>query len=511
MAGANETPRQKMMGILYLVLLGLAATTVTDHVLDAFRNLTVSLKTSSENVKVNVDNAMSAFEGGKLKNEPDRARPVWEKAQKVKTAIAGLDKMIEDIKGELTTAGGGLDPEGDIKARADIDISPRMMVRKGRAKELRAKIDATRKEIMAQLPPAKDGSEPQLALDAKDPGRGKGGVKSSWEESNFGDGIPLTAAITALTKIQADMRNTEAEAIKKILGEVDKAVINLDQFDAVAIAPTSYVLVGQQYTAEVFLTASDSKSNPEVSVGGSQLKVVNGKGQYTVGASREGDFKWSGTVKVKMADGTMKEYKTKEQNYTVARPSAVVSPDKMNVFYIGVPNPVSVSAPGFSKDKIKVSMSAGEISGTGGTYTVKVSNPGKVTVTVSGMLDGGKTTVLGATEFRIKRIPPPRVKFSGKAGGSISVGEAKVQNRIFAVLEDFDFEAAFNIQHFKLYIVKPRADAQVFESTNNAFTPAMTAAMSGVISGTRIIFDDVFATGPDGVKRPLDPITFNIK
>jgi hypothetical protein len=62
-----------------------------------------------------------------------------------------------------------------------------------------------------------------------------------------------------------------------------------------------------------------------------------------------------------------------------------------------------------------------------------------------------------------------------------------------------------------LYIVKPRSDAQVLESTSNAFTPAMVSAMQGVISGSRIIIDDVIATGPDGVKRPLDPITFNIQ
>jgi hypothetical protein len=43
MASANETPRQKMMGILYLVLLGLAATTITDKVLDAFRSLTIEV------------------------------------------------------------------------------------------------------------------------------------------------------------------------------------------------------------------------------------------------------------------------------------------------------------------------------------------------------------------------------------------------------------------------------------------------------------------------------------
>lgn len=509
MAGLKETPRQKMMGILYLVLLGIAATTVTDHVLDAFRNLTASLKTSSENVKASVDNTMSAFEASKLKNEPERARPAWEKATKVKEEIAKLDAYIVLIKDSLIKLGGGLDETGDIASREDVDISPRMMMRKDKwASKLKAKIEATRTTILSQLP-AKDQNI-KVALSAQDPPR-RGGLLTSWEETNFGEGIPLTAAITALTKIQADMRNTESDVIRKILGEVDKAVINLDRFDAVAVAPTSYILTGQQYSAEVFLTASDSKANPEVSVGGQNLKIVDGKGLYTVTSSREGEFKWVGTVRVKQADGTMKEYKTKEQVYTVARPSAVVSPDKMNVFYIGVPNPVSVSAPGFSKDKIKVSMSTGEISGSGGAYVVKVSQPGKVTVTVTGTLDGGKSTVLGTTEFRIKRIPPPRVKFSGKAGGSISAGEAKAQNRIFAVLEDFDFEAAFTIQHFKLYIVKPRADAMVFENTTNALTPAMSAAMQGVVSGSRIIFDDVFATGPDGVKRPLDPITFNIK
>lgn len=510
MAGANETPRQKMMGILYLVLLGLAATTVTDHVLDAFKNLTDSLKTSTENVKGTVDNAMSAFEASKLKNEPERARPVWEKAQQVKKSIADLDAYINKIKTDLITFGGGIDANsGDINNREDVDISPREMVRKGRAKELRAKIEETRNKLISFLP-EKERQGAKLALNAQDPPK-RSGISSSWEESNFGDGIPLTAAITALTKIQADMRNTEAEVIKKILGDVDKAVINLDRFDAVAVAPSSYILTGQEYQAEVFLTASDSKANPEITVGGQTLKVVDGKGLYTLRATREGEFKWSGTIKVKQADGTMKEYKTKEQSYTVAPPSAVVSPDKMNVFYIGVPNPVSVSAPGFAKDAVKISLSSGSVSGSGGKFNVTVSQPGKVTVTVTAAMAGGKSVTLGTSEYRIKRIPAPRVKFSGKAGGRISVGEAKAQNRIFAVLEDFDFDAPFTIQHFKLYIVKPRSDAQVLESTSNAFTPAMVSAMQGVISGSRIIIDDVIATGPDGVKRPLDPITFNIQ
>src|ERR1700748_1778141 len=115
MAALKETPRQKMMGILYLVLLGLAATTVTDHGLDAFRNLTVSLETSSRNVKSTVDGTFATFEATKLKNEPERAKPVYAKAQKVKQAVADLDAYINEIKAELYKIGGGADPEtGDV-------------------------------------------------------------------------------------------------------------------------------------------------------------------------------------------------------------------------------------------------------------------------------------------------------------------------------------------------------------------------------------------------------------
>src|SRR5580704_7335557 len=121
MAALNETPRQKMMGILYLVLLGIAATTVTDHVLDAFRNLTVSLETSTKNVQTTVSNTFASFEATKLKNDPVRAEPVHQRALKVKQYVADLDKYINDIKDLFVKEGGGIDEaSGDVKARADI-------------------------------------------------------------------------------------------------------------------------------------------------------------------------------------------------------------------------------------------------------------------------------------------------------------------------------------------------------------------------------------------------------
>jgi gliding motility-associated protein GldM len=507
MASLKETPRQKMMGILYLVLLGLAATTVTDRVLDAFRNLTVSLETSTANVQATVNNTFASFEATKLKNEPDRARPVYERAQQVKQYCTELDNYINETKKVLYEKGGGVnESNGDVKRSSDIDISPAVMIHGGRAGELKKRIEDTRTKILNALDP-KDRDGLKMALNAQDPPRTHG-VGTKWEEENFGDGIPLTAAITALTKIQADLKNTEADVVKKILGEADKAVINLDKFEAVAVAPSSYVLVGQQYKAEVFLTAFDSKTNPEITVGGQKLNVVDGKGIYTASASSEGEKKWSGTIRVRKTDGTISEYQLPEQSYTVARPSASVTADKMNVLYIGLDNPVTIAAAGFPESKIRASISSGTMTGANGKYNVKVTTRGNVKISVSGVLDDGKSTVLGSYDFRVKPIPPPHVKFGGKGGGRMAAVAMKSQHQIFATLEDFDFDAKFNINHFTMFISKPRADIQKFESNTNEFTPEMKAAMNGVVPGTRITFDFVFATGPDGLKRSLDPIIF---
>ena len=512
MAGLKETPRQKMMGILYLVLLGLAATTVTDHVLDAFHNLTESLETSTKNVQTTVNNTFASFAATKMKNEPERSAPFWEKANKVKALSADLNNYILQIKADLYKAGGGALSNGDVSSRDNIDISPQLMINQGRAKELKKRILNTRNQILGILSP-KDTVGLKLALNADDQPRSKKDVKTPWEEDNFGDGIPLTAAVTALTKIQADLKNTESDVVKKILGEADKAVVNLDRFEAVAVSPSSYVLVGMQYTADVFLTASDSKSDPEVTVGGQKLNVNDGKGLYTVSASREGAFKWIGTVRVKQADGTIKEYQTKEQEYTVAKPSGVVSADKMNVFYVGLDNPVSLSSPGFTLDKVKPSISGGSITGSNGKYIVRVSKPGKVTVTITGDLGGGKTVTLGSSEFRCKNIPPPRIKFGAKAPGASDVVFLKAQKYLFAALDDFEFETTFRINHFRMIIIKPRSgDPVIKETDGNALNSEMLAALATITPGSRIIFDYIVATGPDGVKRQLDDApTFTAK
>lgn len=503
MAKGKQTPRQKMIGILYLVLLGLVALNVSDSILDAFKNLTVSLNSSTQNTQSGIDNMFEAFRSTKLKDQPERAKPIYEKAELASRHANELIGYIDSLAVLMSEEGGGIhEKTGDLQKRSSLDISTRLMIKQGRAKELKDRINTTNKRLNAIT-----DSNVNFSLEALDPPVW-GGIKKTWEDANFGSGIPLTAAMTSLEKIKADVKNAESAVVKHIFGEMDMAVVNLDRFSAVAVAPSSYVIQGQPFSAEVFLTAYDSKSNPEILINNSPVPVVDGKGSYVVNTSSEGVFNWTGKIRVLQADGTFKEYETAPQTYQVAKPSAVVSPDKMNVLYIGVPNPVSVSAPGIPKENLKIAVSGGSFTGSNGKYTVNVTNRGDATVTVSATI-GNKTQTLSSTLFRVKPIPKPTPQFGGKPGGGLSAVALKNQKQIFARLEDFEFDAKFTINRFSLVIAIPRADALgPFSASGNNLSPQMVSAMQGITAGARVIFDNIIATGPDGIQRTLDPMVF---
>jgi gliding motility-associated protein GldM len=287
MAGGKQTPRQRMINILYLVLLGLIALNVPDNLLDAFKKITDSLTNSSKNVQSGITTTFTTFEKTSLKDQHERALPWYNKALKAREYADKLNEDLEKIKQGLITNTGGIDPKTeDFKGRDNMDVSFNKLIANGKATELKKEIIDTRENLLNLLDP-KDRTGVELSLSADDPKNPKEG-KNTWELANFAEGIPMGAVITTLTKIQSDTKNSESEIVKKLLSKVDQAVVNLDQFNAVAVAPSSYVLVGQPYTAQVFLTASDSHSKPDITVGGSSLPVENGQGKYVGSTSSEG-------------------------------------------------------------------------------------------------------------------------------------------------------------------------------------------------------------------------------
>lgn len=503
MAGGKETPRQRMIGILYLVLLGLIALNVPESLLDAFKNIKDSLDQSTKNVSTSLQTTYAAFEA-KKKDQPEKAAALEAQARKASAVTGDLDKYITNLRAYLVHQGGDINPTiNDVANRDNLDIAPHVMIDGKRADTLREKVENTRKQLLAILGP-KLSKDINFSLNATDPTPRTGETRKNWQEAYFGEGIPLGAVLTTLAKVQADNKNAENEVVKKILGQIDVAQVTLNTFQAIAVPSSDYVLQGQTYTAQIYLGAYDKNSNPTITVNNRPVPTSAGVGTYSTTAEGEGLQTWTGKLLVKQVEGPPKEYTVTKQ-YMVAKPSAVVSPDKMNVFYIGVPNPVSVSAPGVPKDKIGVSMTGGSITGSGGHYTVMVRSTGTAKVTIT----GEKGIKLGETDFRVKRIPDPKPQFAGKSGGNTSAANIKAQDKVFAKLDNFDFDAKFNVTRFTLLVIKPRQDPLTFTSSGSELTSAMKSAISSIGPGATIVFKDIVAVGPDGTQRGLDPIVLS--
>jgi gliding motility-associated protein GldM len=527
MAGGNLGPRQKMINMMYLVLTAMLALNVSAEILKAFAMINQSLEDT--NVSIAQKNVVlyAAFES-KMKDEPGKTKESYDKAMIVKRESEAMLAYIRSIKSEMIDLGGnanGEEDEGDYKVEqgvrtviqdGNIDISSQILVnpdgKSERGMELMSKINAYRQAVLGVLP-ANDRSKVKIYVEeAKDPEPAAGSnVKKNWLQSNFGD-MPLSGVITLFTKFESDIRNTETEVVSYLLGAIDAASFKFDNLEAKVIAKSNYVLTGQDYEADVLLVAYDSRQALDIRLeGGGTVPVEAGLGRYKVKASSEGMKKWGGFIVVKNP-GTGEETRYPfESEYTVAKPAAVISPDKMNVFYIGVDNPVSISAPGVTPANLLPSMTAGSITGSNGSYVVKVSQPGEVTVNVNGKGPDGKTTgVLGSSKFRVKYVPDPIATVGGLDGGQIGTAQFKAQGGMIALLKDFVFDLRFEIQSFRMIYIAPRQDPQVITVSGAIYSPQAAAIIRNAKPGDRFIFDEVKAIGPDKVTRKLNPVTYGL-
>lgn len=519
MAGGKETPRQKMINLMYLVLTAMLALNVSDSVLNAFKLVRDGLEQTNNNFSDKNEQVYKLFDN-QLKARPEKVRPFYDKAQAARKISDNLKAYMEGIKQELIKRGDGIDKKtGDITRRDDQDVSSHYMMGQndnGKGIELKGKILAARKAFIDLVadPKAKEIMVKALSLNAVDPLKvdPEAGIPQSWESQNF-DGVPLTAAVTLIAKMQADVENAEADVVDHLYSQIDSDVtIAVNSFKAVAVAPTSYLIQGQPYKAQVFLTAFDSNQNPDVTVNGSKLPVKNGMGDYSASTGRTGIFTWVGTVNVVDKDGKIKAYKTEPQTYQVSAPSAVVSADKMNVLYIGVPNPVSVSAPGIPLEKVRASIASGSLSGGNGHFVAHVSTQGTTKISVSAEV-GGHMTNLGTTIYRIKRIPDPIAKFGGIGSGRMSKGGVIAQEGVAAVLENFDFDAKFQVVKFTMSVNKARqVDLFTDVASSGYLTAGMKNALKTIAPRDRISIDDIFVKGPDGATRKLtNGITISVQ
>ena len=354
------------------------------------------------------------------------------------------------------------------------------------------------------------------------------GKDLTWEEYYFYD-MPAVGALTLLSKMQSDVKNAEADVIDFLKKDIDAKSLKFTSAEGIAIPKSNFILRGDSFRAEIFITAKNESQNPDIYVGEydsvgvgeyqmigdyDTVKVVSGKGLFATRTSSEGIKKWGGLIAMKTETGT--KYYPFGGEYLVASKSVVVSPVNMNVFYLEVDNPVKISVPGFAAADISASMTNGNIRATKkttGEWIARPTKKGKSTVTLFATLDG-KRTRMGAMDFRVKEVPPPTPKIGGKSEGVIEKQRMLAAGGIQAKLEDFDFKGVrYKVVAYSFTTVY-KGD-QVTETVNGqTFTTRINAIINNTKSGNSITVSNIMAKRTDAkgtATRSLPPLVLKIK
>ena len=517
MSGGKETPRQKMIGMMYLVLTALLALNVSKEILNAFvivnNGLVQTDKNFTNNNGILYDAIKSQFDA-----VPDRAKGAYDNSAKLKKWAQEAHAFVADIKTELIVAEDEvveavavkrLDSLSAVENKDKYDNATRIMCgdagngTSGRALELKNKLIEYKKNLVSILP--EKSKNTNLGLNTDDP-KSSGAEKETWETEKFYH-LPVAAQITLLTQIQTEIRNAEGAVLNELFKSIGATAFKVDALEAQMVPSANVVAIGDEFTAKIFVAAVNKSDVPIVSVNGRSITETDDKGfiVYKNRPTSEGPQKVKATVQFKDPEGKTVTSE-KEFEYVAIKPNAVVSPTKMNVFYIGVDNPVSVSVPGADPNKVSATLIGAQ--GTmnkesNGNYIVKVTGGTKcsIPVTVSG--EGGKSSAMGSTDFRIKRIPDPTPMVLGKKSGEVvSLAQLKAAGFISCALENFDFQASFSVLSYEF----GANVGGVYRSANVTgarFNADVIAILGSLKPNSKVFFSDIKARGPDGSVRTL--------
>lgn len=472
MAGGKETPRQKMIGMMYLVLTALLALQVNSAILLKFKFLDDSLFGINEKVSKANDGTVKGIQAQVEKNRNTaKDLAILKQSQEVRERTKQMIDYLRGVRDKLVTATENTKGKNEYKNMSAEDKVAITMLggkRDGAAYDMKNKLNEYSSYIQKFIPDAAP-----LALDAKDD---KMVTDPEQRQKNFAElnfeNTPLVAALATLSQKEAEVLKYESDALTKLSQEVGGSIIVFDKVGAFASAESNTVAAGTKYKAELFLTASATGLRPTMTLNGSPLSVdpATGKGKVEFTA-RPGAFdaagnakaQWTGTIRFKQ-NGRDTTFKVTVP-YTVTKPVMQIQSASVQALYFRCGNKLSVQVPALGA-QYKPGFSASGAAVVTGSKTGDVTlipNAKEVTLNVS---SGGNA--IGSQTFQVRPIPKPEIKCivggreaNEKQGTPITA----VRNMSLKAIPDAGFatflpeDARFRVTRYEVTLVRGKRPA----------------------------------------------------
>lgn len=514
------SPRQKMINLMYVLLMAMLALNVSSDVLNGFTLVDESLTKSADNTIKQNDVLYNAFESS-LEQNPEKVREWYERAQEVKRLSNGLYDYANELKTRIAKKADG--ENGDyrsLKNREDLEAATYVMLAPGIG-EGQALYDAITEYRTRILEMVDDPAQQEMiltSLSTEVPNRDISLLKN-WQEYHF-ENMPAIAAVTLLTKIQNDVRYVEGEILHALSNKIDMGDVRVNQIQALVIPTSRNIVRGGNFQAQIILAAVDSTQRPQIYIDDELLASENG--DYSVQCNRTGDYTLSGYMLVNDGSGSQSRYDFK-QNYTVVDPTATVSASMMNVFYAGYDNPVSISVPGVAANRISASITSGSGSiksdGNGGYIVVPTKVGEEIKIGVTARNEAGNSQSMGEYTFRVRQLPDPTpfIEYKDKDGNTqryrggrgLSKQALMSSSGIVAAIDDGLLNIGFKVLSFETVFYDNMGNAKPMISDGTNFSARQKDMMRDLSRGKRFYISHVKAIGPDGVERLL-PTTLEV-
>ncbi|MBR1415694.1 MAG: gliding motility protein GldM [Prevotella sp.] len=509
------SPRQKMINLMYVVLMAMLALNVSNEVLNGFAIVQESLNRTTANATQENQVIYDDFEQQMAAN-PQKVKEWYDKAMQVKEMSQRLYSLATELKQAIAQEADGKDAKPDeLQNKEDLEAANQVMLApgKGRGAELKKAVDDYREGILAMVSDSVKREHIASDLTTSVP---NGILGKNWQEYMF-EAMPAVAAVTMLTKLQNDVRNAEKEVLHTLVQNIDVKDIRVNALDAFVIPNSQTIVQGDRFSAHIVMAAIDTTQVPEIYIGGKKVDLPGNI--YETTASRTGDFTLSGYIQTINGNGDpiRRDF---EQKYTVVEPSATVSADLTRMLYAGYNNPISVSVPGVPLNKISASMTNGTLTPNGaGKYIAKPAKIGQDAVITVTSTNTGRPQTMGTFSFRVRKLPDPTPFIAIKddqgnparfKGGNMYKASLLAAETIGAAIDDGILDIGFRVLSFQTVFFDNMGNAKPINSDGANFSAAQKDQFRKLSRGRRFYISGVTAIGPDGIERTL-PAAMEIK
>ena len=512
------SPRQKMINLMYVVLMAMLALNISTEVLNGFSVVEESLNRTTGNSSKENDAIFGELDQMMRKN-PQKVKQWFMMASTVREMSDSLYNYAQALKVAIVRETDG--EKGDplnIEGKDNIEAASYIMLNpaNGQGHKLYEAINSYRARILQFVtdPRQKKIIASNLSTEVPHHSMGK-----NWEEYMF-ENMPVAAAVTLLSKLQSDVRYAEGEVLHTLVANVGLKDIRVNKLQAFVVPSQTRLYPGETMTAQMFMGAVDSTQQPQVFVNGQLIKG----NQITVKAGAPGKHTLSGYILIKDLTGNVLR-RNFSQDYWVTggpQPKEYISPqgmqkvppfdgmatiaaDLMNVLYAGFDNPITISIPNTSQHDVQATMSGGSLVARGGGHFIARPSAVGQPVTISVSAKGRK---IGEYQFRVRKLPDPSPYIAMGAdrfkSGALSKAALMSAPGIQAAIDDGLLDIPFSVTSFRVVFFDNMGNAVPLASNGASFSPQQKEQFRQLSRNKRFYITNVVVHGPDGTTRTLN-------